>query len=441
MTKIPVILSILSLVGANSFLPANTNLMAERVALEQKSSASVVANQNVAGLNFTELNLAMGQLNWEFQYHDNEGRTFSRYVIASLNFLDGVTEAEADQNLATLGEADWDTWTNWRVDYDARDDRYGEGAKLSANIAWGDPLQFNQSDLIYYAVQYKNWNDPSVAPVWYRGKLDYRSCAHDPNLETTYQKTCKIALDSSTNQYVITPSGGKLSYADEMAQIARNSYLTPVEEQIAQLERRKQDGDESYRNSIGGVEYELDEAKRLIDAMHMSEQLSGEITDLEQRLAELKKQDSDSDSDSGNDNSAVEKPDDDQGNKGDDNLISGETIGNIGAEVGGGVGVTANSQAVAESETVGQLTMRRNMGDTTSDAELIASDGQGKVDYGGDEVGVGQANNKSAIGVPKLGASEPWLKRHLWVLLLPVGLIGLVIIVLVRRRRDDNDEI
>lgn len=439
MTKIPVILSILSLVGANSFLPANTNLMAERVALEQKSSASVVANQNVAGLNFTELNLAMGQLNWEFQYHDNEGRTFSRYVIASLNFLDGVTEAEADQNLATLGEADWDTWTNWRVDYDARDDRYGEGAKLSANIAWGDPLQFNQSDLIYYAVQYKNWNDPSVAPVWYRGKLDYRGCAHDPNLETTYQKTCKIALDSSTNQYVITPSGGKLSYADEMAQIARNSYLALVEEQIAQLERRKQDGDESYRNSIGGVEYELDEAKRLIDAMHMSEQLSGEITDLEQRLAELKKQDSDSDS--GNDNSAVEKPDDDQGNKGDDNLISGETTGNIGAEVGGGVGVTANSQAVAESETVGQLTMRRNMGDTTSDAELIASDGQGKVDYAGDEVGGGQANSKSAIGVPKLGASEPWLKRHLWVLLLPVGLIGLVIIVLVRRRRDDDDEI
>lgn len=436
MTKIPVILSILSLVGANSFLPANTNLMAERVASEQKSSASVAANQNVAGLNFTELNLAMGQLNWEFQYHDNEGRTFSRYVIASLNFLDGVTEAEADQNLATLGEADWDTWTNWRVDYDARDDRYGEGAKLSANIAWGDPLQFNQSDLIYYAVQYKNWNDPSVAPVWYRGKLDYRGCAHDPNLETTYQKTCKIALDSSTNQYVITPSGGKLSYADEMAQIARNSYLTPVEEQIAQLERRKQDGDESYRNSIGGVEYELDEAKRLIDAMHMSEQLSGEITNLEQRLAELKKQDSDSDS--GNDNSAVEKPDDDQGNKGDDNLIPGETTGNIGAEVDGGVG---NSQAVAESETVGQLTMRRNMGDTTSDAELIASDGQGKVDYGGDEVGVGQANNKSAIGVPKLGASEPWLKRHLWVLLLPVGLIGLVIIVLVRRRRDDDDEI
>lgn len=438
MTKIPVILSILSLVGANSFLPANTNLMAERVASEQKSSASVAANQNVAGLNFTELNLAMGQLNWEFQYHDNEGRTFSRYVIASLNFLDGVTEAEADQNLATLGEADWDTWTNWRVDYDARDDRYGEGAKLSANIAWGDPLQFNQSDLIYYAVQYKNWNDPSVAPVWYRGKLDYRGCAHDPNLETTYQKTCKIALDSSTNQYVITPSGGKLSYADEMAQIARNSYLTPVEEQIAQLERRKQDGDESYRNSIGGVEYELDEAKRLIDAMHMSEQLSGEITVLGQRLAELKKQDSDSDSDSGNDNSAVEKPDDDQGNKGDDNLIPGETTGNIGAEVDGGVG---NSQAVAESETVGQLTMRRNMGDTTSDAELIASDGQGKVDYGGDEVGGGQANNKSAIGVPKLGASEPWLKRHLWVLLLLVGLIGLVIIVLVRRRRDDDDEI
>lgn len=441
MTKIPIILSILSLVGANSFLPANTNLMAERVVLEQKSSASVAANQNVAGLNFTELNLAMGQLNWEFQYHDNEGRTFSRYVIASLNFLDGVTEAEADQNLATLGEADWDTWTNWRVDYDARDDRYGEGAKLSANIAWGDPLQFNQSDLIYYAVQYKNWNDPSVAPVWYRGKLDYRGCAHDPNLETTYQKTCKIALDSSTNQYIITPSGGKLSYADEMAQIARNSYLTPVEEQIAQLERRKQDGDESYRNSIGGVEYELDEAKRLIDAMHMSEQLSGEITVLEQRLAELKKQDSDSDSDSdsGNDNSAVEKPDN-QGNKGDDNLISGETTGNIGTEVGG-VGITANSQAVAESETVGQLTMRRNMGDTTSDAELIASDGQGKVDYAGDEVGVGQANNKSAIGVPKLGASEPWLKRHLWVLLLPVGLIGLVIIVLVRRRRDDDDEI
>lgn len=421
--------------------------MAERAALEQKSSTSVIANQNVAGLNFTELNLAMGQLNWEFQYHDNEGRTFARYVMASLNFLDGVTEAEADQNLATLGEADWENWTNWRDDYNAHDDRYVEGTKLSASIAWGDPLQLNQSDLIYYAVQYKNWNDPSVAPIWYRGKLDYRGCAHDPNLETTYQKTCKIALDPSTNQYIITPSGGKLSYIDEMTQIARDSYLAPVEQQIVGLERRKQDGDEGYRNDIGGVEYALDEAKRLIDAMHMSEQLADEITDLEQRLAELKKQDADSGSgsNSGNENGVVGAPgDDDQDHNqdysgGDSAPATEEADGGVGT---GSAGNATSSQVAAESGAIADSSITYRIAKVAdSGAGVIIDNTQGKVDYIGNEVGGKQVNNNSAIGVPKLDTSEPWLKQHLWVLLLPVGLIGLVIIILVRRRRDDDDEI
>ena len=227
MTKIPILLSAISLLGGVS--PLSDGIITQSTDLSLKANeSSVVANQNVAGLNFTKLNLATGQLDWDFQYQDDEGRVFSRYVMASLNFMGGITEAEADRNLATLGESDNWAWVNWLTSYDARDGRYTKGESLGATLAWGDMFKNNQSDLVYYAIQYKNWDDPTVEPVWYRGKLDYRSCAHTPNIESTYQSMCQISLDPITNQYVFTPSDGTLSYEDEMAQILRELYLDAV---------------------------------------------------------------------------------------------------------------------------------------------------------------------------------------------------------------------
>lgn len=46
----------------------------------------------------------------------------------------------------------------------------------------------------------------------------------------------------------------------------------------------------------------------------------------------------------------------------------------------------------------------------------------------------------SEVEIPNLGDEEPWLKRNLWALLLPVGLVALVVVLLIKRR-DEEDEI
>ena len=97
MTKIPILLSILGVVGGVSgSLNMDLNnrhssvspmpIVASGDVSVQGAAPEVIANQNVAGLNFTELSISMGQLKWEFQYEDDQERTFSRYVMASLDF-------------------------------------------------------------------------------------------------------------------------------------------------------------------------------------------------------------------------------------------------------------------------------------------------------------------------------------------------------------------
>lgn len=432
MTKIPIFLSILSLVGGVSTTPlaiqtAKTHSSAER--------PSVVANQNVAGLNFTQLSLAIGQLDWEFQYQDSEGRTFSRYVMATPNFMNGVTEAEADQKLATLGVTDWNDWTNWQDEFAARDGRYGSGTNLSATIAWSDPLHLNQPDLIYYAIEYKNWNDPSVEAVWYRGKLDYRGCAHAPDIETNYGMICQISLDKNTNSYHFTPNSGTLSYEEEMKQIARESYLDSVRQQIEGLEDRKAKGDESYRAEIDSAELALNNAKRHIDDMHLTEALADEVSDLENRIAKLRQEDTTLPNEDKDDEGGNPLPDDGE----EDRPVNNDS------QVGSNISQSNQSnreKSVTPNPVISGATPVADS-DSNNTAALFNSSAEADQNNQTSESSGGiddHSGAKSNIEVPDLGADSPWLKRHLWVLLLPVGLIGLVIFILVKRRREDEED-
>jgi len=445
MTKIPIFLSILSLAGGSSLNPLNINTAAVQSqpasaakAHSLTEDARIIANENVAGINFTDLSLAMGQLNWEFQYQDAEGRTFSRYVMASHNFMGGVTEAEADQKLATLGTTNWNDWTNWRVDYAARDGHFVPGTKLGATIAMGNPLRMNQSDIIYYAFEYKNWDNPSVKPVWYRGKLDYRACAHTPDIESRYGMTCKISLDSATNRYNITPAGGTLSYDDEMAQIIRESYLDPLRQQIADLEKRKAAGDESYRNGIDGAEYSLNEARQQIEIMHLTATLADELANLEQRIAQLRQEDTTQ--------PEISQPETDQPGVGDGddtgNNIQDNDQGDTKDEIQSGVAqLGVDSQAAPKelsSTNNSATTTKQVINKSEENKNLVSSDGSDSDNLRSDIDD--RSESESYIEIPDLGKEEPWLKRHPLALLLPVGLIALVIVILVKRHREENED-
>lgn len=442
MTKIPIFLSILSLAGGVGATPlAVNNGLAQDKSMQTAKTRdsveepSIVANQNVAGLNFTQLNLAIGQLDWEFQYQDSEGRTFSRYVMATPNFMKGVTEAEADQKLAMLGITDWNDWTNWQDEFAARDGRYGPGTNLSAAIAWSDPLHLNRPDLIYYAIEYKNWNDPSVEAVWYRGKLDYRGCAHAPDIESNYAMTCQISLDKNTNRYSFTPNSGTLSYEDEMKEIARESYLDSVRQQIEGLEDRKARGDESYRAEIDSAELALNNAKRHIDDMHLTEALADEVSDLENRIAKLRQEDTTPPSgDKDNENNDPNPGDGEEDEPATNNPQAGANISQSSQGDGENSAapnpVASDAVPVADSDSNNTVALFNSSAEADQNNQTSESSG-GIDDYSG---------AKSDIEVPDLGADSPWLKRHLWVLLLPVGLVGLVIFILVKRRREDEED-
>ena len=460
MTKIPILLSILGVVGrVSGSLNMDLNnrhssvspmpIVASGDVSVQGAAPEVIANQNVAGLNFTELSISMGQLKWEFQYEDDQERTFSRYVMASLDFWNGVTEAQADTALATLGEkSDLATWTNWRTEYTARDGRFTKGTTLSAPIAWGDPLNSNQSDIIYYAIEYKNWNDSTVEPVWYRGKLDYRDCAHAP--ATEIDMTCRFSLDPITNLYNVTPTGGTLSYDDEMAQIARESYLDAIRRRVEELERRKENNDESYYAEIEGTEYAFDTAKRNIETMHASDRLADEINELEQRLTALKQidnttpdpdTDQDLDTDSGN---TIPGPDEVMPDTGDvnshpDETTSGETGPNTGSmfETGGTTSDINNKGVNPGHQNTSRDGANNVHNDLVANDEHTNSNTFQEVD---DRSGI-DLNAGPDIEVPNLGDEIPWLRRHLWVLSLPIVTIALVVFILAKRRDASDDEI
>lgn len=444
MTKIPFFLSALSLAGANTALsPTLDNI--NRVS---DTPVAVVANENVAGLNFKQLNLATGQIKWDFQYQDNEGRTFSRYIMTSLNYMSGVTEEEADRQLATLGESKFDDWTTWRTTYSASDASFTSGTTLGATLAWGEVLKNNKSDLVYYAIQYKNWDDPSVEPVWYRGKIDYRSCAHSPNIESTYGMICQFSLDPVTNRYIITPDEGTLSYDDEMKQIARETYLDDVRKQIEELERRKAEGDESYRNELGMVGYYLGAAKVNITNMHLGEALADEIADLERMFEKLMQDDSAQPDPGDKDENGSDQDDKDDKDDGktdsDNNSNIQKPEDNSNSEVGS-TGNQVQSVEVSTGVTTAKIaatgTRKWHFSDSDNYVSSVAT-----VETEGDIVGEvddrsgSREESSSEVEIPNLGDEEPWLKRNLWALLLPVGLVALVVVLLIKRR-DEEDEI
>lgn len=459
MTKIPILLSILSLAGNSSAVPAMIDSISEPADIgaevlglndvaEGNKATNVITNQGVPGLKFDELELGMGQLSWNFEGPDSEGRTFSRYIMAGLNYQNGATEAEADAALTNLGGSSDGIWTSWKTDFKARENKYVDGKKLFATIAWGNPFELNMPDLIYYAFEFRNWNDSTVEPVWYRGKIDYRSCVHDPGIRAVYGNTCTFSFDAGANRYNITPNGGTLSYEEELIELGREQYLDRVRSEIEELEKRKQDGDEGYRDYIDDANSALTEAKKWIEQIHATEGLAGEITDLEQRIEKLRQTETVPPTTGDNDENGGG---DDNKNDGDDNTGNAGGAGSAGGADAGSGKIENNLGELNRggSEVVGKIASTASTGKKvvfhlgngkTESTESSAKEGSPETIGDIDDRSGTDSNQSGEVELPKLGNEEPWLKRNLWVLLLPVVAIGFLILILVKRRRDDEEE-
>ena len=149
----------------------------------------------------------------------SETRALKRLVVAYYDYEQGVTEAEADAGLATLGEdaAEWAV-----VIYD-EEYRFGMEDHPLLNFGgfevWIEgEFTENKRDLLYYAAEF---GEPELQEdgttewqntVWLRGKYDYRSCIHGPDFKPVLPNyigipTC-FARDGEDGKHIVTATRG-----------------------------------------------------------------------------------------------------------------------------------------------------------------------------------------------------------------------------------------
>lgn len=184
----------------------------------------------------------------EIELVPSETRALKRLVVAYYDYERGVTEAEADAGLATLGE----DAAEWAVVFYDEEYRFGEFDHPLLNVSgfevWIEgEFTENKRDLLYYAAEFGEpelQEDGSTAwenTVWLRGKYDYRSCIHGPDFKPVLPNyigipTCS-ARDVEDGKYIVTATrGGEvaegiLTWEEEWRQI----QLERLREMVAEM--------------------------------------------------------------------------------------------------------------------------------------------------------------------------------------------------------------
>lgn len=203
MKKTPILLSAALLASGN--FSAMAEVTARSLASQEKYRSGILSEDPLSGSNlgivskdsnrdelfldenmqdptFNLLSVDYKQNQIGLQLHEKTGWLIKRVVLAYRNYEGGITEAEADVNIATLGINDDNTWkTLWDYDANGRAELYRylvPGTRLNPIL-----LTENLTNVIYYAVEYGKKVDVDGNSVWQdlwwsRGKVSYRNCVH-----------------------------------------------------------------------------------------------------------------------------------------------------------------------------------------------------------------------------------------------------------------------
>ena len=205
--KIPVILATLTLAtaGVEGALPTKAlsgvpqDIIA--TAVETGNSFKVETNLANAPLRLDTIRYKTGT-NQMSVTAPGDDWYIKKVIVAYMNYSMGITEEEADQNLATLNNSQDD---NWKVlsFYEV----YPWSAKKTQDIAFNKALTdknayTNKSDIFYYAIEFgKIVDDGWTDTMWSRGKIDYRSCVHSSVFDEETM-SCARVEDGETIKYV-----------------------------------------------------------------------------------------------------------------------------------------------------------------------------------------------------------------------------------------------
>ena len=392
----------------------------------------------------------------EIELVPSETRALKRLVVAYYDYERGVTEAEADAGLATLGE----DAAEWAVVFYDEEYRFGEFdhplLNLSGFEVWikGEFTE-NKRDLLYYAAEFGEpelQKDGSTAwqnTVWLRGKYDYRSCIHGPDFKPVLPNyigipTCS-ARDVEDGKYIVTATrGGEvaegiLTWEEEWRQIQLERLQEIVAEMGTWGTEWQEEAVRAMLERLKKLEVTLTASTGVEDLLvverALTEQLEGWLAGI---VGEVEGEAGDGDG----------VGDEVEGGVGDE--VGDEAGNEVGGEVDGATGDGVQAGTGSAAETSGQA----GVVSVVSGASGVSGNGgqdRGEEVDGAETDEVGEAEGKSgeqiedegrseAVEVPALGEVEqrsgfPW-----WVLVVLLvtgsGLAGWLLYGRKRRKQE-----
>lgn len=403
--------------------------------------------------------LRLGEFSYDYAW------TLRRVIVATYNYNDGITEAEADVYALALGEEQAVGWTQSRLDIPI-DTIASGGFWLENNVVKADLTKVNRSDILYYALEFENLSNPVADPEWIRGKLDYRSCVHAPSFRLGENMTCRAEIDHDAGKYVFlapeeyAEAEGILSWKEELLEVLRER-LNEIRDEIVVQEEIKSIGGEVGEWWVESRESWLNQEVLVIEKLGYQEVLQPEVSDLANRLRNLRSSDGGAEGEDGTgvgDSDNVDNSDGSDGSDGSDDVTNGGE-GGIGGGFdipdgsGGGSNVPNVDGAGLDSNdvAVGGAVANLGWGVQVSGGKHVLTDGsRGKISEGeaqdyvrlNSEVASQQGieGDKGDIAVPKLGDEEnvissSWMKRALWLIIMVFCGLLMMLVRWIKRRR------
>ncbi len=230
--KMPIFLASLTLgvtgLGVNWSAGALEGVQQElmTIAREAADGLSLETNAADAYLKMNLIKYGAGSANGVVSAPDDGDYYIKKIVVAYMNFSQGVSEEEADENLANLigsGDPDWNVVSLY--------ENYLSAAKKTQNISLnraqtGRDIFANKSDILYYAVEFGEIADGGWANTWWsRGKIDYRSCVHSSVFDMNTM-SCTRVEDGGVVKYLPQVNG-----SNKLVEIPENEEVISWEEE------------------------------------------------------------------------------------------------------------------------------------------------------------------------------------------------------------------
>lgn len=198
----------------------------------------------------------------------NEGDWLSWITLAYRDVDNGVTEAEADAQMATLAKDKVD-WAVILQNQAVNPRSYTFALSLKRAMS----LEMNPTDIIYYAVQFTNRQTGNS--YWFRGKLDYRRCRHSAGFAELEQKVCYATTNDDKQQieYAILRNGHfEVAPEDEQILSWEEEWTQYLEKRVTTLAQRVAELEAVLSDAQG----ELFEAEQKLDTTEQKLSLTEE---------------------------------------------------------------------------------------------------------------------------------------------------------------------